>query len=71
MHEGQCAQALHVGSFDEEGQPLADLHGLYFAANGLYFAGPHHEVYLGDPRRTDPAKLKTILRQPVRPVAQQ
>jgi hypothetical protein len=35
-------------------------------AMGMTFAGPHHEIYLGDPRRTPPQKLKTILRQPVR-----
>lgn len=65
LHEGRCAQAMHVGSYDDEGPLLAELHGPYFAAHGLDFAGLHHEVYLGDPRRTEPAKLKTILRQPV------
>jgi len=67
LHEGQCAQALHVGSYDDEGPLLEELHGAYLADNGLDYAGLHHEVYLGDPRRTDPAKLKTILRQPVHP----
>ncbi len=67
LQEGQCAQALHVGSYDDEGPLLAELHGPYFAANGLDFAGLHHEIYLSDPRRTDPARLKTVLRQPVRP----
>ena len=33
---------------------------------GLTFGGPHHEIYLSDPRRVEPSKLKTILRQPVR-----
>lgn len=67
LHEGQCAQALHVGPYDDEGPLLAELHGAYLAANKLDYAGLHHEVYLGDPRRADPAKLKTVLRQPVRP----
>ncbi|MDN5763759.1 MAG: GyrI-like domain-containing protein [Microlunatus sp.] len=67
LREGLCAQVLHVGPYDDEGPVLAELHGSYLAANGLDYAGPHHEVYLGDPRRADPAKLKTILRQPVRP----
>jgi DNA-binding PadR family transcriptional regulator len=67
LKEGRCAQALHVGSYDDEAPLLAELHGPYFEANGLDYAGLHHEVYLGDPRRTDPAKLKTVLRQPVRP----
>ena len=67
LHEGQCAQALHVGPYDDEGPLLAELHEAYLAANRLDYAGLHHEVYLGDPRRADPAKLKTVLRQPVRP----
>lgn len=67
LHEGRCAQALHIGSYDNEGPLLADLHGAYLADNGLDYAGLHHEVYLSDPRRTDPTRLKTILRQPVRP----
>ncbi len=68
LREGQCAQALHVGSYDDEAPLLAELHGSYFAGNGLDFAGLHHEIYLSDPRRTDPAMLKTVLRQPVRSV---
>ena len=68
LKEDQCAQALHIGRYDDEGPLLAELHGPYFAANGLDFAGLHHEIYLSDPRRTDPAKLRTVLRQPVRSV---
>ncbi|GAB3435226.1 GyrI-like domain-containing protein [Actinophytocola sediminis] len=63
--EGRCAQVLHVGSYDDEGPVLATLHDEYLPANGLREAGQHHEVYLGDPRRTAPAKLRTVLRQPV------
>jgi len=63
--EGRCAQALHVGSYDDEGPLLARLHSEFLAAHGLTPTGRHHEVYLGDPRRTEPAKLKTVLRQPV------
>ena len=66
LNEGLCAQALHIGAYDEEAPLLAELHGSFFAAHGLDFNGSHHEVYLGDPRRTEPAKLKTVLRQPVR-----
>lgn len=65
MKEGRCAQALHIGSYDEEGPLLAELHGPFFAANALDFAGMHHEIYLSDPRRTEAAKLRTVLRQPV------
>jgi hypothetical protein len=65
LAEGRCAQALHVGSYDDEGPLLARLHSEFLAAHGLKPTGRHHEVYLGDPRRTEPAKLKTVLRQPV------
>lgn len=64
--EGSCVQILHVGSYDDEGPVLERLHREYLPANGLTFNGDHHEIYLSDARRTAPAKLKTILRQPVR-----
>jgi hypothetical protein len=67
LEEGTCAQVLHVGSYDDETPILATLHNDYLAANDLVMTGPHHEIYIGDPRRVDPAKLKTVLRQPVRP----
>lgn len=63
--EGLSVQILHVGSYDDEGPVLARLHREFMPANGLTFNGPHHEVYLSDPRKTEPAKLRTILRQPV------
>jgi effector-binding domain-containing protein len=65
LREGTCAQALHIGPFDDEGPALAKLHDEYLAANILRMTGPHHEIYLSDRRRTAPAKLRTILRQPV------
>mgnify|MGYP000008783500 CR=1 FL=1 len=65
LHEGASLQTLHVGSYDSEGPILAKLHDQIMPARGLTFNGPHHEIYLSDPRRTAPAKLKTILRQPV------
>ncbi|WP_144122554.1 GyrI-like domain-containing protein [Catellatospora sichuanensis] len=64
--EGKCVQILHVGSYDDEAPTLDRLHNRYLPDNGLTFNGDHHEVYLSDPRRTEPAKLKTILRQPVK-----
>lgn len=67
LHEGHCLQALHIGSYDDEGPSLARLHDELMPARGLTFAGPHHEIYLSDPRKTAPAKLRTILRQPVKP----
>ena len=63
--EGRSVQILHVGSYDDEGPTLARLHDEYLPANGLTPTGRHHEIYLSDPRKTEPAKLKTILRQPV------
>ncbi|MEU5264534.1 GyrI-like domain-containing protein [Amycolatopsis sp. NPDC021455] len=65
LHEGRCAQALHIGPYDDEGPLLARLHDEFLAAQGLEPTGLHHEIYLGDPRRTDPARLRTVLRQPV------
>ncbi|GAA4616841.1 GyrI-like domain-containing protein [Actinoallomurus liliacearum] len=66
LTEGTSAQVLHVGPYDDEGPVLARLHHEYLAANDLRMSGHHHEIYLGDPRRAEPAELRTILRQPVR-----
>lgn len=66
LEEGLCLQALHIGSYNDEGPLLAALHGEVMPAGGYGFAGRHHEVYLGDPRKTPPEKLKTVIRQPVR-----
>jgi hypothetical protein len=66
LEEGLCLQALHIGSYDEEGPLLAKLHNEIMPAEGYNFAGRHHEIYLGDPRKTASEKLKTLLRQPVR-----
>lgn len=63
--EGRCVQTLHVGSFDDEADVLAELHDEFVPGNGLRMVGKHHEIYLSDFRRTAPEKLRTILRQPV------
>jgi hypothetical protein len=63
--EGLSAQILHLGSYDDEGPILKKLHDEYIPQNGYRMRGKHHEIYLSDPRRVEPAKLKTILRQPV------
>ncbi|MTG87680.1 hypothetical protein GJV82_01725 [Cellulosimicrobium sp. BIT-GX5] len=68
LTEGRSVQTLHVGPYDAEGPVLAELHDVYLPEHGLTFAGPHHEIYLSDVRRTDPARLRTVLRQPVRPL---
>jgi len=65
LTEGRCVQILHIGSYDDETPTLDRLHNHYMPDHGLTFNGDHHEIYLSDPRRTPPAKLKTILRQPI------
>jgi hypothetical protein len=65
-HEGLSVQILHLGSFDDEGPTIARMHGEFIPANGYEPVGKHHEIYLSDPRRVAPDKLKTVLRQPVR-----
>jgi hypothetical protein len=64
LAEGLCAQVMHVGPYDAEEPTIAALHE-FIAAQGRHPRGKHHEVYLGDPRRAAPGKLKTLLRQPV------
>lgn len=65
--EGVSVQTLHVGSYDDEGPVLARLHDQYMPGNGWTFNGRHHEIYLSDPRRAAPERLRTVLRQPVAP----
>jgi hypothetical protein len=65
-HEGLCVQILHLGSYDDEAPTLHRLHHTYMPEKGYEPAGKHHEIYLGDPRKVAPEKLKTVLRQPVR-----
>ena len=68
LAEGKAVQILHIGSYDSEAPTLARLHDEYLPTHGLTFNGHHHEIYLSDPRRTDPEKLRTVLRQPVAPI---
>ncbi|ASO22069.1 hypothetical protein FHR81_004922 [Actinoalloteichus hoggarensis] len=67
--EGTCVQTLHVGSFDEEAEVLARMHEEFIPDNGLRMVAEHHEIYLSDFRKTAQAKLRTVLRQPVRSTA--
>jgi hypothetical protein len=62
--EGRAAQILHVGPYSEEMAAVDRLHA-FIKEQGFHLCGKHHEIYLNDPRRTAPEKLKTILRQPV------
>ncbi|WP_282158538.1 GyrI-like domain-containing protein [Shimia thalassica] len=68
LSEGHCLQTLHIGPYTDEAPVLANLHDRVMPDLGVTFHGPHHEIYLSDPRRTDPQKLKTLLRQPVQPI---
>jgi hypothetical protein len=64
LYEGQSAQILHLGPYGEEAATIEHLHA-FIRQKGYHFGGKHHEIYLSDPRRTPPEKLKTILRQPI------
>lgn len=62
--EGRSAQIMHIGPYSEEGPNIARLHA-FIDESGYEKTGKHHEIYLGDPRRAAPEKMKTIIRQPV------
>jgi len=65
FHEGLAAQIMHIGPYSTESKAIEKIHG--FIKENLYVPnGKHHEIYMGDPRKSAPSKLKTILRQPVR-----
>ncbi len=63
LREGACAQVMHVGPYAAEQPNIERLHR-FILESGYRLRGKHHEIYLGDPRRTKPEKLKTVLRQP-------
>lgn len=65
MNEGQCIQMLHVGPYDQVGQTIEKMKA-FIGENGQMFNGKYHEIYLSDPRRVAPEKLKTIIRRPVK-----
>jgi hypothetical protein len=65
FNEGRSAQLLHVGPYAAEGPTIQRLHE-FIADQGCELVGKHHEIYLNDPSRTAPEKLRTIIRQPVR-----
>ena len=62
--EGLCVQILHIGPYSSESESIAKLDA-YAKEHGYKMVGKHHEIYLGDPRRAAPSKLKTIIRHPV------
>jgi hypothetical protein len=64
LGEGRCVQVMHVGPYSDESATITAMHE-FIVAQGLKPSGRHHEVYLSDPRKTAPEKMKTVLRQPV------
>ncbi len=64
LEEGAVGQILHIGPYDTEAGTIARLHGAIVEA-GLALRGVHHEIYIGDPNRSRPERLRTLLRQPV------
>jgi hypothetical protein len=62
--EGLSAQVLHLGPYTEEEPTIVRLHA-FIENEGYQSRGLHHEIYLSDPRRVSPDKLRTIIRQPV------
>jgi hypothetical protein len=64
--EGPCLQVMHVGPYDQVGRAYCALFE-HVRENNLVQNGPCHEIYVSDPRRVAPEKLKTIARMPVRP----
>lgn len=75
FHEGLCVQVMHTGPYDDEPKTLAQIDAFIkekHYQNALSEVRPdgtvrrHHEIYLGDPRKVEPSKRKTVLRTPVR-----
>lgn len=62
VREGVVVEAMHVGPYESEPETIGRMRE-HAQQAGLRPRGPHHEIYLGDPRRTDPRRLRTVLRQ--------
>jgi len=67
FEEGSCIQIMHIGPYDTEPATVEKMDA-FAQLNGFSKIGKHHEIYLGNPLRADPAKLKTILRHPVKKI---
>lgn len=61
--DGPAAQVMHIGPYKEEGPTIEKLHS-FIAEQGFELTGKHHEIYIGNPVRSKPENLRTILRQP-------
>lgn len=68
FEEGLCMQVMHIGPYAEEPETIARMEA-FGRENGYVRRGKHHEIYLGDPRRAAPERLKTVLRQPIEKVS--
>jgi hypothetical protein len=64
LDEGTSIQTMHIGPYSTEPESIARMDA-YAKEHGCKMVGKHHEIYLGDPRRAAPSKLKTVLRHPV------
>ena len=64
--EGKAAQIMHIGPYSEEGPTIAKIHEFIQEKGGKFngYEQKHHEIYLSDPRKANPTKMKTIIRQP-------
>jgi hypothetical protein len=62
--EGLAVQILYTGAYEKEAPTIAEMHK-FIQVNEYRMNGKHHEIYLGDPRKTSPERLQTILRQPI------
>jgi hypothetical protein len=67
FREGRCLQTMHLGPYATEPATIARM-AAFAQENGFVRSGKHHEIYLSDPRRARPERIRTILRQPVRRV---
>jgi hypothetical protein len=65
---GLSAQVMHVGPYSAEAPTIARLHE-FIKRQGYRRVGKHHEIYLGDPQRSAPERLKTLIRQPIAPLS--
>lgn len=63
--EGLSVQMMHIGPYSAEGPNIARIHA-FAREQGYELTGKHHEIYMGNPQRSAPEKLKTIIRQPIR-----
>ncbi len=63
FQEGKAAQILHIGPYSAEAPTIERLHA-FIRENGYRLSGKHHEIYMSNPQRSAPEKLKTVVRQP-------